>query len=232
MNQILQALKRAKALLSAVNAPSQEPLSNGSIIQYDGDQLTKGETVYLTTGQGNWSLLPDGSYQTKKGATFVIANGVVDSVTDAPASATPATPDDQPVKQAQSATPTPITAAIDSPTDSSVQAADSPSNLSQVPEDAPAPAPAEPVIDVNDLIDARILPLVQQISDLQNAVTSLTALLGSSNLAMSAISEVVQALADAPAGTPIETVNVNPFKTTDPDIKKSRAYQIMSAKLS
>lgn len=96
--ELKQILKAVKALLSSLKM-SQQPLENGSLIQYDGDTITTGEVVYLTTGEGNWSVLPDGEYKTKKGDDFTITNGTVSAVTVAPAAE--AADDKKPVKQAQ-----------------------------------------------------------------------------------------------------------------------------------
>jgi hypothetical protein len=76
---LLQAIKKAKALLSSVKL-TQEPLLDNSLIQYDTDQITEGEVVYLCDGSNDWSVLPDGQYETKSGIKFVVTDGLVTSV--------------------------------------------------------------------------------------------------------------------------------------------------------
>jgi hypothetical protein len=72
-------LKQAKALFSSVKL-TQEPLIDQSLIQYDGDELEVGSLVYLVSGAGEYSILPDGGYETKRGLRFVIKEGVVVSI--------------------------------------------------------------------------------------------------------------------------------------------------------
>lgn len=74
-----QALKMAKAILGAVKL-TQEPLLDKSLIQYDGDDLEIGEVVYLCDGANDWSVLPDGLYQTMTNIKFVITDGVVSDI--------------------------------------------------------------------------------------------------------------------------------------------------------
>jgi hypothetical protein len=60
---------------------ANQKLENGSLISYDGDQITKGEPVYVTSGQGNKIKVADGEYKTADGDSFTIDNGVVSAVT-------------------------------------------------------------------------------------------------------------------------------------------------------
>lgn len=89
MGKLLIALKKAKAIISSVKL-TQEPLVDGTLIQYDTDSIELNEPVYLCDGASDWSLLPDGKYKTKNGVEFVITDGVVAGV-DSSASITPAT---------------------------------------------------------------------------------------------------------------------------------------------
>jgi hypothetical protein len=77
--KLLQAIQKAKALLSQVKL-TQEPLVDGSLIQYDTPEIEPGEVVYLCEGSNDWSVLPDGKYQTKKNLKFVITDGIVTDV--------------------------------------------------------------------------------------------------------------------------------------------------------
>lgn len=97
--KLSEALKKAKAILSAVKL-TQEPLIDNSLIQYDTDEITQGEVVYLCDGAGDWSILPDGKYQTKQNVKFVITDGIVTSVDNSS--------EIEPVKQ-----PDPLPQAID-----------------------------------------------------------------------------------------------------------------------
>lgn len=98
MSKILSALKAAKALLSSVKL-SQESLTNGSLIKYDGDEIKKGTTVYLMDSNDDWSVLADGEYATKGGDKFTITDGIVTAVD---LKAATSDDDDKKKKQAQS----------------------------------------------------------------------------------------------------------------------------------
>jgi hypothetical protein len=100
MSKILDALKKAKAILSSVKL-SQEQLTNGSLIKYDGDQIKKGTTVYLMDSNDDWSVLADGEYATKGGDKFTITDGLV-TAADLKAATTDEDTDKKPKKQAQS----------------------------------------------------------------------------------------------------------------------------------
>jgi hypothetical protein len=79
---------------------ANQKLENGSLISYDGDQITKGEPVYVTSGQGNKIKVADGEYKTADGDSFTIDNGVVSAVTVI----TKPAKEDKPVKQLQAKT--------------------------------------------------------------------------------------------------------------------------------
>lgn len=96
------ALSQIAGILKQVKL-TQEPLTDGSLIQYDGeDGIKEGQPVYLADGAQDWSLLPDGSYKTKDQVNFTVEGGLVSAVNaigeikDTTASG--------PVKQAQSKT--------------------------------------------------------------------------------------------------------------------------------
>ena len=90
------ALAKAKAILSSVKM-SQEQLVDKSLIQYDTPEIEEGGVIYLSEGPSDWSILPDGQYQTAKNASFVIEAGVVTKVSN---QKTIETSDNGPVKQA------------------------------------------------------------------------------------------------------------------------------------
>lgn len=73
------ALKSVKALLSKVKM-TQEPLSDGSLIQYDTEEIEQGEPVYMCDGAGDFSILPDGDFITKSQVSFKIEAGKVSAV--------------------------------------------------------------------------------------------------------------------------------------------------------
>lgn len=109
--KVAEALKKIKILLGSVKMTkielsyvklTQEQLADGnavqtgSLIQYDGE-IEQGDVIYLVDPAGNLSVLPDGSFTTKSGTSFVIEDGTVSSVSDVN---TPE-PSKEPVKQAQ-----------------------------------------------------------------------------------------------------------------------------------
>jgi hypothetical protein len=307
-------LKAIKALLTGVKLDfAQQPLVNGSLIQYAGDEIEKDEVVYITTGEGNWSVLPDGEYKTRKGDTFTITNGTVSDVKVEP---DPVEDDDKkkPVKQAQAKaedkdkkpaygnveyadpgfqtdkkarypidTEEHIRAAwnyihksknesqynpddlkkvkgaietawrkkisADGPPEGSkhedmdedgsligmskqtldgyddidntgsgddVDAAGSPETF----DDEDTPAPAVATVDVGDLVDAKLQPILQQICDLQTLLNALQEVCTSQKTTMSAISSVVNQLANEPAGKPI-VEEVDSPKPVDKNLPKS-----------
>jgi len=73
------ALKRIKSILGTVKL-TQEQLQDKSLIQYDTDEITPGEVVYLCDGASDWSVLPDGIYTTMAQVKFTITDGVVTDV--------------------------------------------------------------------------------------------------------------------------------------------------------
>lgn len=103
--------------------------------------------------------------------------------------------------------------------------------LSGATEATPSPALT---VDVCDLISNAVC---QAVSPIWDAVYALQALMqaeskinATSSTQIAAMSRVVELLAKAPNGTPVEAV-VNPFKKEDVALTASREYQIMRAEL-
>src|SRR5579863_781930 len=124
MSKIMQALKAAKALLSTIKL-SQEPLTNGSLIKYEGDAIKKGTTVYLMDSNDDWSVLADGEYATKAGGKFTITDGIVTAADEADIETDNDKADEKkPKKQAQAKEKT-----GDDDTDNGDQGEDDPDNF-------------------------------------------------------------------------------------------------------
>lgn len=104
--KLVQAVKMMKVLFGAVKL-TQEPLIDKTLIQYDGSDIEVGEVIYLRDGSEDWSILPDGLYETASGTKFTIADGVVSDVTKALVQNN--TKDKLPPKQAQAAATSGIT---------------------------------------------------------------------------------------------------------------------------
>lgn len=119
---ILQSLRKARLLLSGVKLNKLQ-LSNKSVIQFDGDTLEKGSSVYLEDASGETLLAGDGSYKLFNGGEFVIKEGLVESVSNVPAPVVPTSPvpqaqsaatEEVKVKAADEAAPTDIKSLLDS----------------------------------------------------------------------------------------------------------------------
>lgn len=96
------AIRKARAIFSQVKL-TQEPLSDGSIIQYDTDTITIGEPIFLMDPQGDFSVLPDGDYKTKNNASFTIKDGVCSAYTPSMSTSEDDSAETETKEQAQSA---------------------------------------------------------------------------------------------------------------------------------
>lgn len=99
---IAEAIRVAKQSLSTKKVKlSQEKLTDGTLIQYDGLEIVFGTLINGVDPSGNVFNLPDGQYQTKSSGTrFTIKNGVAEEVTPGQ----PILEDDETRHQAQSKT--------------------------------------------------------------------------------------------------------------------------------
>ncbi len=216
-----QAIKKIKFLLSSVKL-SQQPLEDGSLIQFDGDSPEKGSEVYLLDSAGNTSLLPDGSYKAKSGLAFTIKDGKADSVdtTNLPA---PAKEEDKPKAQAQSAEvtePTEVKQAEDSASGTTA------TESTTQPEEVASTAFTLEAIGL--IIDKKLLPVWDAIAAMQSSMGNYPAYFKAQQETVKVVEEIstlVTKLSELPAGTPIEQ-EVNPFKKAPKDIKDSRAFRI------
>lgn len=220
--KLLDAIKKAKALLSSVKL-SQEPLEDGSLIQYDGDMVTVGEPVYLVDAAGNTSVLPDGEYVAKTGLKFVVKDGVVESI-DKTNYKEPEK-EEEPKQQAQQQS------------SQKVKAEEIPSGTTETPEDeVEEEAKPEDVAStaftleaIGHIIDKKLLPVWDAINAIQNCIVSYPALYKSHKETLDAVEQIAESvtkLSKEPAAGSIEK-QVNPFKKVPAELKESRAYKIL-----
>jgi hypothetical protein len=97
---IKDAFRKAKAILSQVKF-SKATLIDGTVIQFDADQIEAGSNVFLVDGANDFALLADGAYLTKSQVNFTVVDGIIADVTSKPVSDENSV--NGPVKQAQSA---------------------------------------------------------------------------------------------------------------------------------
>jgi hypothetical protein len=248
MSKILNALKAAKALLTSVKL-SQEQLKDGTIIQYDGDELAKNEVIYVQDGNKDFSVAADGEYETKNGAKFTITDGVCTAVDDSAVADDEDEDEKKPKKQAQ--TKKKKVAAGDEGKKKKVKADDAdiaapgaganlpddedePEEDDELEEDADeTPAVVPVTVNVSDVVSAALQPVYQQIYDLQSIVSSLKDLVSSqkaigeqTQAALSKVADTVAVISNQPAGSPIET-EVQGF--TKKEKTESRAMKIFAA---
>jgi hypothetical protein len=209
--KILDAIKKIKVLLGSVKL-SQEQLADGnsqfagSLIQYDGPSIAQGDVIYLVDPAGNYSILPDGQYQTKKGVTFVITDGSVSTSTDA---ADKAEAKQEPVAQAQAEQEVPVE--MDAP---ATEATEAPA--------AETTIEVTPTVDINDLICQAMAPLVEKIAALETLIQAQVLMSNNTQVALSKVADQVAIIADSPAGTQIEK-EVNSFAGVPKEVKDHKA---------
>lgn len=196
---LFRAIKKIQATFSTKIFLGTDILENGDSIEFDGENILSGKSVFLKSASGDYSVLPDGSYKTKtSNITFIIKDSLVETVNTKSTTDAPATEATEPVLQAQSK--------VEEVIETEVKAAD-----------------ATVTVDIQTVIDASLAPVYQMIYDIQTAIDNLAMLYVSqdsfnkvaevlelSNTKLSKVSETVDKIAKMPATEPIEGA-VNAF---------------------
>lgn len=233
-------IKQVKALFSTVKL-TQEPLIDTTLIQYDGDELAVGSTVYLVSGAGEYSILPDGGYETKRGLRFVVKDGTVTSIDKTSYIEPQPLPDPLPQGQSNVASSNySKTEKDNSMAEEVILAKDTKDKKvtadSAAPggepdgDETPGPSGVTDVDSTDGSMDwaTEVKKVSKQMKDIAAAMEDFKSQLGKFTAIETDLSEIkqkVDTFAKAPAAAPIE-VTLNPFKKTE----GSRAMQILGAK--
>lgn len=242
------ALSQIRNLLKNVKL-TQEALTDGSLIQYDGEEgIQNGQPVYLADGAQDWSLLPDGSYLTKDQVKFTIEAGVVSSVNENAQIKSDAT--NAPIKQAQSAIKPEVVLLSGSggteAHDINLPAAGAPDSLINPDLISADDSYSTCMSALNELstkhgvlqnthnqlrmehddINKKHNALVGRFDEMDKKITKMASDLKKANDDKELMSKQIKILSRAEAGTQIEEVKLT-SNSSAPDMKENRAYQIM-----
>lgn len=242
-----ELLKIATKAIFAKIKWSQEQLINGTLIEYDGEEIDKSSIIYQVSPDGAKSLLPDGQYKTKSGCLFVLTDGKVSSVEDNNTAYTQPV-NNEPVKQAQSAaTPeelntqnTEMNIPIKKPA-TKVAAPVTPVKADEVEQmatdtAAPADAPesddsAEDATSVQEIVEQALAPITAALQQILATLGSTTTMASETKAELSKVKETVTKLADEPAPEKKEIKTItNPFNKSFPDdLSETATYKVMKA---